>query len=233
METRKTDAASRLRTYYQNQLPRVFQQTLISEILLFKNKIESKSVEPQNIHLIASSGAAYFSNLDILGAALAEEDLKIVPISASEEANLALKASVPSEFASEAFLVDIGSGNTTFSWTDGVDTTTRESFGSKYYLNSTPDSLVFRKMRDIVLDIPDKNRNLCFLIGGIPYQFAAFTNKRQERYTILQSPNSYPKDNNNWIAGGVIFRAIFLEPTYSYIFVWDSNFVIGYLMTVN
>ena len=207
---------------------------LIEEVLVFKKEIEGKGVKTENIHfLISSSAMNQKKNIAALRQQLKKLELITAPISPAMEANYALQAAVPSEFATESFLVDIGSGNTKFSWTDGMDTITRESFGSKYYLSNTPDSLVFRQVRDIILDIPDKNRNLCFLIGGMPYKFAEHTNRKRGRYTILQSPSSYPKNGESWTAGGVIYSAIYLEPTYSYIFDWDSNFVIGYLMTVN
>ena len=206
---------------------------LIDEILGFKEEIESKGVDTDRIHIVGSSSATDLSNMDALKSELAKEGLVLNTISAGMEANYALKASVPKEFTSEAFLVDIGSGNTKFSWVNGSDTTTRKSFGSKYYLSNTPDSLVFRKVRDIILDIPDKNRNLCFMIGGMPHRFAEHTNDKRGRYTILRSPSSYPKNGDVWSAGRVIYNAIYLEPTYSFIFVWEANFVIGYLMTIN
>ena len=49
----------------------------------------------------------------------------------------------------------------------------------------------------------------------------------------LDAPNSYPVDNEKLKAANVIYNALYLEPTYSYIFDRDSNFSIGYLIVQN
>lgn len=204
----------------------------VSKIAAFQKEILNEGVIKDNLHIVASSSAIGLSNIEWLEKEINDLGMELVKVDASEEANFALTASVPFEFAQESFIVDMGSGNTKLSWTDGTDTTTLETFGSKYYLDGIQDTTVFRSVRNTMLKIPEANRNLCFMIGGMPYEFAK-TEERTGRYSVLKAPTTYSDNGERMNAAIVIYSALYNETTYSYIFDWDSNFSVGYLMTIN
>ena len=210
-------------------------EEIVQTITGFIEEIISYGVSRENVHLIASSSVVNGENLDDLNALLGQKtQLNIVGISAENEAKYALAATVPQEFLEESFVVDIGSGNSKLSWVSNQDTLSIEIHGSKYFLSDIQDTTVFREVRDAVLQIPEENRNLCFMLGGMIYEFAKDKMLGSEaRYVVLDAPNSYPVDNEKLKAANVIYNALYLEPTYSYIFDRDSNFSIGYLIVQN
>jgi len=199
----------------------------------YKNEIMSFGVSEENIHLVASSSVIESEDVSSLNEVLNPTRLTIVGINAQQEAQYALLATVPKEFIEESFMVDIGSGNTKLSWVDEGDTLGIETYGSKYFLNDVQDTTVFREVRDAVLSVPAKNRTLCFMLGGMVYEITKDkVSKDGERYIVLETPNTYPVDNEKLKAANIIYNALYLEPTYSYIFDKDSNFSIGYLLSL-
>lgn len=198
----------------------------------YKRKIIQAGVPKNDIYVIASSSAIKLSDIQEIKARLSISGIKLRSVNAVQEGFYDLIATVPKEFIQESFLVDIGSGNTKFTWISSSDTVSMETYGSKYYVNEIHDSTVFRTVRDILLDIPVQNRNLCFLLGGIPYEFAAATNNKEGKYTILDQPGKYNPTTQKGKSGKIIYNAIYLDPTFSYIFDWEANFSIGYLMNL-
>ena len=208
-------------------------EPLIAKIKAFKDDILSSGVARNNLHIVASSSAMDNSKFNWLKDEINNLELTLTSVDAEQEARFALMAAVPAEFVRESFLVDMGSGNTKLSWTNGKDTTTIETFGSKYYVDEVQDSTAFRKVRDALLQIPEANRNLCFMLGGMPFEFASESGPKNGRYTILNPPSALANNSERKNAGIILYNALFLEPTYSYIFDWDSNFSVGYLMSIN
>lgn len=198
----------------------------------YKREIIRAGVAKNNIYVIASSSAIELGKIQEIKSRLGISGIKLISVNAAQEGLYNLFSTVPQEFIAESFLVDIGSGNTKITWISNSDTTTLETFGSKYYLDGTPDTTAFRTVRDLLLKIPEKNRNLCFMLGGIPYEFAAATNKRDGRYTLLDLPGKYSPSTQKGKSGKIIYNAIYLDPTFSYIFDWDANFSIGYLISL-
>lgn len=207
-------------------------ESIFLKIESYKREIISAGVDKKDIYVIASSSAIETSDIEEIKSRLSISDIKLRSVSAKEEGYYDLLATIPVEFIKEGFLVDIGSGNTKITWAGDKDTVSMETFGSKYYLEKVHDTTAFRTVRDILLEIPIENRNLCFLLGGIPYEFASVTNKRDGRYTILEQPGKYSPSSMKAKSGKVIYSAIYLDPTYSYIFDWDANFSIGYLLSL-
>ena len=205
---------------------------IIASIKEFKNEILNFGVKPKNIHLIASSSVVKYEDIPALNSQLVDTSLKIKSINAADEARYALLATVPKEFIDESFIVDIGSGNTKLAWVENSDTLSVEIHGSKYFLSDAQDTTVFREVRDALLQVPEKNRNLCFMLGGMIYEFVKDeVQGSNNRYFVLDPPNEYPTDNEKLKAANVIYNALYLEPTFSYIFDRDSNFSIGYLIS--
>ena len=206
---------------------------IISEIERYLTEIKSNGVDQSNIHLVASSSAVQLEDISNLNTLLTKTGYVIKSISPDDEAKYALNATIPREFANESFMVDIGSGNGKLSWINANDTLSIEIHGSKYFLNGIQDTTVFREVRNALLEIPQRNRNLCFMLGGTIYEFLKEEIRASpNRYFVLQPPGSYPKSTDQFRAGNVIYSALYLEPTYSYIFDSQSNFSIGYLKSI-
>lgn len=207
---------------------------ILTKISDFRNEILRKGVKSTNIHIIASSSAVESDVIEELKAELSKLNLGLEYISAKAEGQYALAATIPKEFLDESFLVDIGSGNTKLSWVENNDTLSIDIHGSKYFLSDVHDTTVFREVRDALLEIPERNRNLCFMLGGMIYEFVKYEIDRSDsRYFVLKSPGDYPSDNEKLKAANVIYNALYLEPTYSYIFDSESNFSIGYLLNLD
>lgn len=206
---------------------------ILSKITDFKSAIIKFGVDKKNIHAVASSSFVKADDISLLRDKLKQKDISLKTVNSELEARLAMIATIPREFIKESYLVDIGSGNTKLSWISNNDTLTSETHGSKYFLNNIQDTTVFREVRDAVLDIPNKNRNLCFILGGAVYELIKDEiDEKKSRYYVLKPPSAYPNDNEKLNAGNVIYRAIYSEPTYSYIFDSQSNFSIGYLVSM-
>jgi hypothetical protein len=206
---------------------------IVKTVQAYYKEINRYGVKNQNIHIIASSSVVAFEDVISLNERLAAHELYIKPITVREEAKYALLATIPKEFIDESFVVDIGSGNTKLAWIFQNDTMSEEIHGSKYFLKEVQDTTVFREVRDAVLKVPEPNRNLCFMLGGMIYEFIKDkANESDNRYFILDPPSSYDVSSEKLRAASIIYNALYLEPTYSYIFDKESNFSIGYLVNV-
>lgn len=206
---------------------------ILNKIFEFRNEILEYGVQVNNIHIIASSSAVKASIVQDLKTQLSRRNLDISYINSNDEGQYALIATIPREFVNESFLVDIGSGNTKLSWVEGSDTLSIDIHGSKYFLGDVQDTTVFREVRDAILEIPEQNRNLCFMLGGMIYEFVKEEiDQSEKRYFVLKTPNEYPVDNEKLRAANVIYNALYLPPTYSYIFDSQSNFSVGYLISL-
>ncbi len=204
---------------------------IFEKILEYRSEILSKGVTASNIHILASSSAIKSKIIEELKVRLNAKGLTVNYIDAEAEGNYALAATIPQEFITESFLVDIGSGNTKLSWVENNDTLSIDIHGSKYFLSDVHDTTVFREVRDALLEIPEKNRNLCFMLGGMIYEFEKDKVENSDtRYFVLKSPSQYPTNNEKLKAANIIYNALYLEPTFSYIFDSQSTFSIGYLL---
>lgn len=206
---------------------------IISTINGFREEIVRSGVNKENIHLLASSSVIKLEDVPTLNKSLEMTGFQLVSVSAEDEAIYALLATIPREFIGESFLVDIGSGNTKLAWVQNSDTLNLESHGSKYFLNDVHDTTVFREVREAVLQIPETNRNLCFMIGGTIYDLVKDKAEVGNRYYVLEAPSAYPTQNEKQKAGNILYNALYVQPTYSYIFDIESNFSIGYLLSLN
>jgi hypothetical protein len=138
---------------------------------------------------------------------------------------------MPREYAGKGFFVDIGSGNTKIAWKSGSNILTRECSGAKYYQNKTPDTQVYKEVNARAQDIPSGNRSICFIIGGVPFDLAKQDGKKEDRFTVLRSPNGYASEGEKMKAGLNIYKAI-ADATgcEQFVFDWQANFTIGFLL---
>jgi hypothetical protein len=157
---------------------------------------------------------------------------KVTP---EQEGKFALRAALPPQYRTNSYVVDMGSGNTKISWYEGTTLKSIEASGAKYYQNNVPDETVYNEVKTKTSTIPTANRINCFLIGGVPYTLAKESRSGEERYTTLGSPDDYSAGDDVKKRSGLnIYRAIIDGTgTSNFVFDWDANFTIGFLLALN
>lgn len=189
-------------------------------------------VGSKDIHFVVSSGAAKAEVTTKITRVLKSLGYVVNQVTAEQEGQLALKSVLPTEYASKAFVVDIGSGNTKISWIAGSKISAIESYGAKYFQDGTDDSKVYQEVSAKAKQVPADLRNTCFIIGGVPFEMAKEVRKGKERYTTLSPPLAYSKLTNAKSKAGVnIYKAV-TDATgcQQFVFDWDANFTIGFLL---
>lgn len=191
-------------------------------------------VSGRDIQFVVSSGALKAEGTQKIIRVLKTLNYVVNTVTPEQEGKLGLRVVLPSQFEDKAFVVDMGSGNTKISWkTNGV-AQSRESYGAKYFEQGTDDATVAADEAAKAKEIPADHRNLCFIIGGVPFDLAKQVRNGKERYTVLKLPADYESKNAKQKAGLVIYKAI-ADATgcRQFVFDWDANFTIGYLLSLN
>ncbi|MFN4081915.1 MAG: hypothetical protein ACK4NS_13535, partial [Saprospiraceae bacterium] len=185
-------------------------------------------VSPRDIHFVISSGAKKAPITQKISNELKRMGYFVNEVSPAQEARLALKAALPTAFASKGFVVDIGSGNTKISW---LPNGALEAPGAKYFQDNLKPETVYNEVKNKAAQIPVQLRGTCFIIGGVPYELARQSRNGKERYTVLKAPADYKADGAKQEAGLNIYRAI-ADATgcRQFVFDWDANFTIGFLL---
>ena len=187
----------------------------------------------KNIHFVVSSSAIRTPEVQKIKKGLESLGYVVNSVNAEQEGIFALKSVLPSRYEGNAYVVDIGSGNTKVSWVDGGKVKSYESYGSKYFQNGVDDSKVYNEIRDIANKIPSSKREYCFMIGGAPFQMAKDIREGEERYTTLMNPNGYDTEEQKMKAGINIYKALKDETgTDVFVFDWDANFTLGFLLSL-
>jgi hypothetical protein len=193
-----------------------------------------KGVSKNNMHFVISSGAQKEPKTGIISNELKKMGFVVNNVTAEQEAKLALKATIPPAFLDNSFMVDIGSGNTKISWDENGTLRSQELPGAKYYDKGTSDEDVFNQVKSSVSKVPEGKRNVGFIIGGVPFTLAKQHRKGEERYTVLNEPQSYKAADKKMGAGLNIYKAIAeATKTDTFVFDWDANFTIGFLLSLN
>ncbi len=206
---------------------------VFSQIEKFKADMIEFGVDRNDINLVASSSALKERKVLDIAERLRRLNIGLITVSARQEGNYALLATVPKAFMKNAFMVDIGSGNTKISWAEGNETKSVETVGSRYFESGISDQQARIGIKEALATVPEENKGLCFMVGKIPYLLATATDNRTRRYTVLEPPEAYNFEEKHELAGLNLYDALWQESTISYVFDWDSNFSIGVLMNVN
>lgn len=190
-------------------------------------------VSGRDIQFVVSSGAVKAENTQKIIKNLKALNYVVNTVTPEQEGRLALRAVLPPEFDDNAFVVDIGSGNTKISWKNNGNVSALETYGAKYFQESTDDATVYSEVNSKAKGVPAGRRKTCFIIGGIPFELAKQVRNGKERYTVLKAPADYKGDNAKQKAGLNIYKAI-ADATgcQQFVFDWDANFTIGYLLTL-
>ncbi|MDO7744306.1 MAG: hypothetical protein MUP99_11045 [Pedobacter sp.] len=191
-----------------------------------------KGVKSRNIHFVISSGAQKEPKTALISSELKKMGYVVNLVTAEQEGKLALKCVLPKSYNDNSFVVDIGSGNTKISWISG-DVKSAEAPGAKYYEKDLKDDAVYAEVKTTAEKIPSAKREVCFIIGGVPYELAKQTRNGEERFTVLNDPEKYSTDKVKIKSGVNIYKAI-KDATNcdTFVFDWDANFTIGFLLSV-
>jgi hypothetical protein len=192
-----------------------------------------KGVSKKDMHFVISSGAQKEPKTTIISNELKKMGYVVNLVTAEQEGKFAFKATVPPAFQDNSFLVDIGSGNTKISWQEGENLKSIELPGAKYYESGVSNDAVYAQVKTKSAAIPEEKRNVCFILGGVPFTLAKQDRNGQERFTVLKNPASYTAKDKKMEAGLNIYKAI-TDATKSdtFVFDWDSNFTIGFLLSL-
>ena len=219
-----------------------FGQSLVYEGLATTDDIRSglkkyismmfdKGVKSKDVHFIISSGAQKEPKTEIIASELKKMGFVVNLVTAQQEGQLALKSVLPPSYYGTAFVTDIGSGNTKISWMNSTKVQATEAPGSKYFEKDMTDPAVYDMVKTKASEIPKRNTEVCFIIGGTPFDLAKQHRNGEERYTVLKDPGDYAGDKPKTKAGLNIYKAI-QDATGcdTFVFDWDANFSIGFLM---
>jgi hypothetical protein len=185
----------------------------------------------KDIHFVVSSGAIKTPETQKIAKGLKALGYFVNPVTAEQEGAYALKCVLPSAYAGEAFVLDIGSGNTKVSWMEGGEIKSGETYGSKYFQNNVSDQTAYVEAKSIAAQIPASKSKVCFIIGGVPFEFAKAIRNGKERYTTLNAPGDIKAEGGKQKSGLNIYKA-FADETgcKTFVFDWDANFTIGFLL---
>ncbi|GAB3636943.1 hypothetical protein GCM10027422_25330 [Hymenobacter arcticus] len=190
-------------------------------------------VSGRDIHFVVSSGAQKAAGTAKIIKALKSLNYVVNTVTPEKEGVLGLRSVLPPSYAGKAFVTDIGSGNTKISWLAGGAPTSVETYGAKYFEKSTADATVATEVKAKAGQVPATLRQTCFIIGGVPFEMAKKVRNGKERFTVLKAADAYQLDNAKSKAGLNIYKSI-AEATSckQFVFDWDANFTIGYLLTL-
>lgn len=193
-----------------------------------------KGVNKKDMHFVVSSGAQKGDKITAINNELKKMGYVVNAVTSDQEARYGFDATVPPSFADNSFMVDIGSGNTKVSWEENGKLQSLELPGAKYYERGTTDEQVYNEVKSKMSRVPENKRNVGFIIGGVPYTLANQHRKAEERYTVLKAPQSYQAADKKMASGLNIYKAIIeATQTDTFVFDWDANFTIGFLLSLN
>ncbi len=209
-------------------------KNIVSVLKEYISHMESFGILNQEIHFIVSSGAIKEPKVQNLIRIIKDTGYIVNIATPEQEAQYAFRSILPNAFRRHAFVVDIGSGNTKIAWETGKEIYTLETVGARYLQRGITDE---KAEQDVVLQasqVPEEYREVCFIIGGVPYEMAKPHRKNKERYTVLRRPSDYYFGDERKDSGVNIYKAI-RETTgcERFVFDWSGNFAIGFLLSLN
>jgi hypothetical protein len=193
-----------------------------------------KGVANRNMHFVISSGAQKVPKTSSISNELKKMGYVVNNVTAEQEGKMGFSATVPPAFADNSFLVDIGSGNTKISWQENGRLQSVELPGAKYYEKGIADEQVYNQVKMLAAKIPTNKRNVGFILGGVPFTLAKQHRKGEERYTVLKAPETYKAADKKMASGLNIYKGLAeATGTDTFVFDWDANFTIGFLLSLN
>lgn len=187
-------------------------------------------VSGRDIHFVVSSGALKVDATKKIIKELKGMGYVVNTVTPEQEGRYALAASLPKAYQGKAFMVDIGSGNTKISWVNGT-VKSKETNGAKYYKDNVSDSDAYQNVRAAAAAVPEVRRDVCFMLGGVPFGLAKEVREGKERFTVLKAPADYQVEGAKMKSGLNIYNGI-KDATgcKTFVFDWEGNFTIGFLL---
>ena len=211
----------------------------VADVQLGMNKylsgIFTKGVNGRNVHFVMSSGALKNPKTEMIAKAIEAKGYVVNRVTAEQEGKYALKALLPKSYKENSFAVDMGSGNTKISWYENGKAHSVECSGAKYFQDGKKDADVYNEVATAIKKVPVTNLTHCFIIGGVPFQLAKKVREGNERFTALKDADFYSAGADVKLLSGLnIYRAIAeTSKTDTFVFDWDANFTVGFLLTLN
>ncbi|MDO7852216.1 DUF6799 domain-containing protein [Hymenobacter convexus] len=191
-------------------------------------------VAGRDIHFVVSSGAAMAEVTRKIVKGLEALKYVVTTVTPKQEGEYGLRAALPAAFANQAFLVDMGSGNTKLAWLQNGQPQVKATYGAKYYEKNADPAVVAADVKAKAGQVPAAQRSTCFIIGGVPYELAKAARQGKESFTVLRAPGAYPELTGAKAQAGLnIYQAV-AEATgcQQFVFGYDTNFTIGYLLSL-
>jgi hypothetical protein len=197
------------------------------------SKMIEKGVDRKDMHFLISSGAQKDPKTKPIAAELKKMGFDVKLVTAQQEGEWALTSILPASYHGTAFVTDIGSGNTKLAWVNGKKIEVLEAPGSKYYEKDMKNEAVYEIIQEKASKVPVANREVCFIMGGSPFDLAKQHRNGEERYTLLKNPGDYTGNKPKTKAGLNIYKAI-KDATgcKTFVFDWYGSFSIGYLLAL-
>ncbi|UOQ96346.1 hypothetical protein MUN81_13920 [Hymenobacter sp. 5317J-9] len=191
-------------------------------------------VAGRDIHFVVSSGAAMGEGTQKIIKGLQAMKYVVTPVTPKREGELGLLAAMPAGYAGRAFVVDMGSGNTKIAWQDKGQPRVLDSYGAKYYEMNVDAATAAADVQAKAAQVPAQLRQTCFIIGGVPYELAKAGRQGKEPYTVLRAPEAYPEPAAAKAKAGLnIYQAVAAATgCREFVFGYDANFTIGYLLAL-
>jgi len=187
-----------------------------------------------DIHFVVSSGADMAKVTAPIVQALKSLNYVVTTVTPAREGALGMRAALPKSYTDKAFVVDMGSGNTKIAWMENGAAKVVDSYGSKYFQQGADSATVMRDIRTKAAQVPSNLRGTCFIMGGIPFEMAKTVRQDKEAYTVLKPAAAYTQMEGAKAQAGLgIYRAIAAATgCQQFVFGWDTNFTIGYLLSL-
>lgn len=197
----------------------------------FVTFMAGEGVNREYMHFLISSGAQKEPKTKSISAELKKLGFNVKLVTAREEGLWALNCLLPDSFSSKAFVTDLGSGNTKIAWRNENKIEVVEAPGSKYFEKDIQDEEVYKTVKVLASGIPANKTKYCFIMGGTPFDLAKQHRQGNERYTVMKNPEEYKATKPKTKSGINIYKAI-KDATgcQTFVFDWDGNFAIGYLL---
>lgn len=194
-----------------------------------------KGVAGRNAHFVISSGALKNPKTELIAKAIEQMGYVVNRVTPDQEGKFALKSLIPTADQSNSLSIDIGSGNTKITWFENGRAKSIETYGAKYYQDGVAEDKVYNDVAKLLKDIPNSNKQNIYMIGGVPFKLAKESKTDDNRFTRLNAPDTYSfGDDAKLKSGIVIYKAIYDNSTdANFIFDWDANFTIGFLLSIN
>jgi hypothetical protein len=206
-------------------------QDVVNGLKNYISDMINYGVAGKYIYFVVSSSAVKVDKVKDIIKELKSMGYVVHTVTADEEAQWGFNTTIPDEYKKTGFMVDIGSGNTKIAWFENGQMQTRETYGAKYKQNDVDDGKVEADIVELTKAIPADKRGYCFIIGGVPFKMAQTHRTDKERYTVLKEPASYQFEGEREQSGVNIYSAIRKgSGCNTFVFDWDANFVIGYLL---